>query len=66
MNRKKESLGEEKFKMPPIAPNATSTKLVYKKFEKEFNEAVQDKKELIQTEVTSVLIKLGFIDVSTS
>ena len=37
MNRKKESLGEEKFKMPPIAPNATSTKLVYKKFEKEFN-----------------------------
>ena len=40
MNRKKESLGEEKLKMPPIAPNATSAKLVYKKFVKEFNEVV--------------------------
>lgn len=46
MNRKKDSLGEEKFKMPPIAPNATSAKLVYKKFEKEFSEACYDKKQL--------------------
>ncbi len=62
MSKKKESLSLRINKVPPIAPSATSNKLLYNKLVKSFTEVLDGRRALSQKEMPEFLTAMGFVE----